>query len=607
MIAVTSLGGVWQVVTTTGVATRIAPDGTIRTPLRSNVGISQWGSQYVIIVANQTNGYFVWDGALLYQAGSLAPTIVLTNVGSGYNAQPVITATGGLGSGATFIATITSSGQVSEVTMLNPGMGYLASDAPSLVFTGGNVAGSGGTLTAGLTYVTSGSGGSITATWVYQGSGNLYIPVLNIAAGGSGYSNLATASFTPFTTGVNGWDFGSPAPTILIALTSGAITNVALQPNSANPNAYFLNNGSAVFPTIVIADPGYYTVSSVTITAAGSGYGPSVMVAASGGGTPQAQAIVTPVISGGSIVNTNIVNGGIYGSNTPPTLTVTDTKTNAAATISLMPYAIQGNAVETYSGHVWVANGAAITFSAPGSISDFATSDGGGNLTSVDSFLRVGYVELIQSNGFLYLIADLSVNYISGVQTSGTPPTTTFTNQNADPEVGTPYAATVDVFSRNIVFANAFGAHVSYGAAVTKISEMLDGVYNTVPNFGGINLSACKAIVFGRKVWVLLLPVMDPISGNQTTKLFIWDSKKWVSTVQDIGLTYIQHQEIASIITAWGTDGHAVYPLFAQPSGNFTKTVQSRLWDTPGGYQFQKSSNSCLGAGTISQRHQSEL
>ena len=43
-----------------------------------------------------------------------------------------------------------------------------------------------------------------------------------------------------------------------------------------------------------------------------------------------------------------------------------------------------------------------------------------------------------------------------------------------------------DVFGRNIVFANSFGAHISYGAAVTKISEELDGVYNTVPiaNFG---------------------------------------------------------------------------------------------------------------------------
>ena len=152
-----------------------------------------------------------------------------------------------------------------------------------------------------------------------------------------------------------------------------------------------------------------------------------------------------------------------------------------------IPLAISGTAIEIYSGRVWIANGATITFSAPGSVIDFSSANGGGNFTSSDSFLKVAYINLKQTNGFLYLIGDSSVNYISGVQTSGSPPITTFTNQNADPEVGSPWPGTVDVFSRNILFANAFGAHVSYGGAVTKISEMLDGVYNTVPNFGNID------------------------------------------------------------------------------------------------------------------------
>ena len=150
-----------------------------------------------------------------------------------------------------------------------------------------------------------------------------------------------------------------------------------------------------------------------------------------------------------------------------------------------VPTGISGNAIEIYQGRVWVANGATVNFSVAGSVIDFTTGNGGGSFTSSDSFLRVGYYELIQTNGFLYLIGNSSINYISGVQTSGSPPTTTFTNQNADPEIGTVWPGTVDVLSRNIVFANSFGAHVSYGAAVTKVSEALDGVYNTANNFGG--------------------------------------------------------------------------------------------------------------------------
>ena len=138
------------------------------------------------------------------------------------------------------------------------------------------------------------------------------------------------------------------------------------------------------------------------------------------------------------------------------------------------------------------------------------------------------------------------------------------------------------------MFANAFGAHVSYGGAVTKISEMLDGIYNTAPNFGNITPSACKAIVFGKKIWALLLPVIDPITGQQTNKLFCWNSKIWWATEQDITLVYVQHQEIGSVLTAYGTDGAALYPLFQQPSVNFTKVAQTKLWDKPGGYQFTK-------------------
>lgn len=255
-----------------------------------------------------------------------------------------------------------------------------------------------------------------------------------------------------------------------------------------------------------------------------------------------------------------------------------------------MPVGLGGTAVEIYTGRVWIAGGASIIFSAPGSITDFSSANGGGNFTSTDSFLRYSFVQLKQTNGFLYLIGDSSINYISGVQTSGSPtPITTFTNQNADPEVGTAWPGTVDVFSRNILFANPFGAQVSYGGAVTKISEKLDGVYNTTgPNFANLVPSAAKATIFGKKCWILLLPIIDPIINQQVNKLFLWNGKIWWAAEQEVSLTFIQYQEISSVLTAWGTDGKSIYQLFAQPSPSLTKTAQSKLWDAPGGYQFAK-------------------
>ena len=64
-------------------------------------------------------------------------------------------------------------------------------------------------------------------------------------------------------------------------------------------------------------------------------------------------------------------------------------------------------------------------YTGPGLVADFSTAVGGGNFTSSDSFLKIGFSRLVQSNGFLYLFGDSSINYISGVQTSGVTPTTT--------------------------------------------------------------------------------------------------------------------------------------------------------------------------------------
>src|SRR4029077_2161584 len=90
----------------------------------------------------------------------------------------------------------------------------------------------------------------------------------------------------------------------------------------------------------------------------------------------------------------------------------------AAATIELMPFGISGTAVEVFTGRVFVGpphqqgtspTGQDFTVSAPGSLTDFATSDGGLLFTSTDRFLRVAYQNFRQSNGYLYPFGDSSI------------------------------------------------------------------------------------------------------------------------------------------------------------------------------------------------------
>jgi hypothetical protein len=92
-------------------------------------------------------------------------------------------------------------------------------------------------------------------------------------------------------------------------------------------------------------------------------------------------------------------------------------------------------------------------------------------------------------------------------------------------------------------------------------------------------------------VWMLLCPVIDLFTGQQRNKLLMWNGQVWWTSEQDVFLTFIQHQEINSILRAWGTDGKTLRVLFQIPSVNFTKRWMSKFWFAPIGYQLQKTAN----------------
>ncbi len=591
-------GSIVQVRVSDGATTQIAPAGTIQNPSITNMGFTDYSDQYLIIVANQPNGYWLWDGTLFYQAGGLSPIVVLTNVGAGYKTVPVVTASGGSGSGATFVATI-NNGVVTNVIETNPGTGYLPGQTITLNFSGGNSGGSGGALTAVLSSTGGGSGATFTVTLVNLPSQPAEYGVSSVTVnnGGSGYSQ-----FTTLTLVVTGANVTVVTAAVLSPVISGgSITGVTV----IKAGVYFqLPQYGVPTGSISTADSGVFHVTSVVVNNPGTGYSASATAIASGGGSPISQATLQLVLNSitGAINSVTVASGGLYGSNTPPTVTVADAPVNASATVELMPFGVNGTAVETYAGHVWVANGPQVNATAPGSPTDFATSDGGVSFTATSNT----FTALISTNGFLFMIGDSATDYISGVTTAGTPPTTTYSYLNADPEVGTPYPASVLTLGNQIVLANSVGVYQGAGSTFTKISDDLDGsgipngLWGSVANFGGNQLSASKATIFNKRVWMVLATVKDPISGSQVNKLFMTkDMKSWWASMQDMTLTFVASYENNSVLTAYGTDGTHIYPLFIQPSTGFSKTVQSRLWDGPGGYMHVKAGTRLFGIAYV--------
>ena len=547
---------------------------------------TQWQAKYLIIITTTaaTSSYFIWDGSILFQAGTLSPDVSITSAGLGYTSPPTVTAFGGSGSGASFAAVV-ANGSVTQVTTVGPGSGYLPTDGPvQLVFSGG-----GSDTTATATASVSASGG-VSGVAITNSGGN-YTTAANLTFSGGG---------------------GSGAQAVITGLVSGAITQVTV----TNPGT-----GYTSAPTIAAnigggftasVDVRYGQISGVSVVGGGTGYieNPEIIIGPPDSlSLPVLQATAIATVSGGAVTAITVTQPGL-GYIKTPTVTIVGGNNAASGTVTPMPFGITGSTIETYSNSIWTANGNKISFTAPGTISQFSASAGGGSFQSNDSFLRTTFQCLKQTNGFLYLIGDSSINVISNVQTtvSGSVVTTTFNNSNVDPQTGTPWRDSVTVFGRAIVFANPTGIYALYGGAAEKVSGPLDGLFANAnfptanvwspSNTGGIVPDAAVGTLFGIRCFMLAFTSINPYTNAQETFQAIWDGSKWfigdqVNTMLNIGTS-----EFNSTLTTYGSTASSLYPLFQTPSSALTKTFQSKLRSDPSTLTTKQLNNIYMTAVT---------
>lgn len=555
-----------------GTAVQVAyPSGAV-TPIGSTPGqfyqagsplpaCCPWGSQYLLISNNLTaNSYWVWDGTLLYSAGGVSPLVTITSGGSGYTTAPAVTAFGGSGTGATFVATIANNTVVSVVPTAT-GSGYGPADIVQLQFDGGGIPDSGAILTAQIT------GGTIQN--------------LLLLDGGSAYTSAPTVSFT------GGGGTGAAATA---TVSGGKVTALLLTaPGSGytgSPTVVF--TGGAGSGALAVAEISAGAVTSVTVVDGGANFSGTPTLSFSGGAGIGAEA--TAVLTGSTITSVSVTSGGSGYTSAPAVTVQTGINNAASATVAMMPIGISGAAIETFQSRAWLAHpfqsgtlpaGGSINITAPASFVDFATSDGGLLFQNSDRFLRAQYTALRQSNGYLYSMGDSSVGVINNVQTGGSPPTTTFNALNVDPQTGTSWRDTCQDYSRTILFANPFGVWGIYGGAVTKISTKLDPIFDSIvlpPTAGAVTPSAAVSEQFSQRLYLLLVTITDPFTKKPRTVMLGWDEKVWGVYSQSSDLIYVGTQETESNPQAWGTDGKVLTHLFAAPSAKLAKTLQTRFF-----------------------------
>lgn len=564
-----------------GTADQVSNPGGVVTPISSLAGTFylpgvstalpqcvQWQSKYLIIVGTNTsltNGcYNIWDGTSLYGPGSLAPEVDLTSSGAqrSYTSPPTITAFGGSGSGATFTATLdTATGTIDKVEVANPGMGYRPGDVVQLSFAGG---GSDTVAQAGPAALSSANG----------------VSGVIVGNGGTGYTQASTLSITG--------GGGSGAEAAITGLSNGTITQISI----VNPGTGYTSQ-----PTISASGAGTGFVGSVQInggqiatvpvTVGGTGYTtpPTVQIDAPTGDTlPLLPAQAHAVISSAGVVTQIIVdNPGLgYLAGQPINVKLLGGNRAASGSVSLMPFGVYGNAIETYQNSIFIANGNKVQFTAPGTTSEFASSAGGGSFIASDNFLRNTVNAIKQATGFLYLLGDSSINTISNLQTNvvNNVANTTFNNSNIDPQIGCAWRDTAVTFGRALMFANPSGVYALYGGAAQKVSQQLDGLFATA-DFDSVTPTSSIAILYGVPVFLFSFRCRDPFQGQMRTIIAGWDGAKWFISSQIKIPTFLSIQEINSELTAWGTEGTNLFPLYQTPSDQLTKTFQTKLRTAP--------------------------
>lgn len=237
--------------------------------------------------------------------------IQIVNGGAGYNNPPLVSFSGGGGSGAVAAASI-ANGRVSSVSIVSPGSGYTA--APAVSFSGG--IGSGASFGVGVL------GG---------------VARVRVLSGGSGYAVTSAAStFVAPAVVFHNTNGLTNANANVVVNSRGVIQDIVLvaSGSSATASGVTASITASTGSGAMLAVEQFFTVSSVTASNSGSGYMAAPVITVlpdktdiAGGGA----ALTCTVNTTGNISGVTVLAGGTFTK--PPTAVILDTTAKATATL----------------------------------------------------------------------------------------------------------------------------------------------------------------------------------------------------------------------------------------------------------------------------------
>ena len=390
-----------------------------------------------------------------------------------------------------------------------------------------------------------------------------------IVSGGSGYTSVPTVTISA-PNNANGVQALANA-----TISGGAVTTITVSESGT---------GYTVAPTVTISGGGGTGANAiagivtfkkgtvaVSVTNGGTGYtnvSNTVVTISGGGGT---NATAQAVLSGNQVSQILMSNPGSGYTNTA---NITVSITGGGGSNATAKAVINSNdnvGIASFSGRVWVAYGRTVAYSAAGSYNDF-TSVSAGNILLTDSTLHGNIQQILSANNFLYVFGDDSINVFSDVRIT-TAGLTLFTNTNVSASVGTKRKDAIFPYFRSVLFLNDYGVYALVGSTTSKISDALDGVFQTIdftyPITAGqvlVNNILCAAFNFKQNYY-----------GGSRFVQAVFFEKKWFFTSQGDTLNYVTSVPVGGLITLYGTDSNSLYKLYGNSTANTASTIQTAL------------------------------
>lgn len=286
-------------------------------------------------------------------------------------------------------------------------------------------------------------------------------------------------------------------------------------------------------------------------------------------------------VTGSGIPANTFVTGG-----TSTTVTISNAATASSGGITFTfnwqwPTGINGTGIDTYQNRVFIISGTKRLMSGSDNAANFSADNDGNIATSYDSTLRKKYTHVVASSGYVYLFGDSSIWNIASV-TSSTNTTTNITTasyqySNTDPQTGTGFGNSVQILGRSICFANTNGVYALTGNTAVKISNELDGIWATLDT--SVPPTMAVATLYGIRILIVCIRAKD-YTGTTRNFMCCFDPNKreWFVASQEIAPTFIATQEVSSNLTAYGSNGTVIFPMFQTPSASISKIVQSKLY-----------------------------